>query len=120
MSPKALLLWDGQCGFCRRAVAQLQRRDSQQAFLALPYQEAPSPPMTAELREACARAAHVVTPDGQVLRAGRAVLYVLGRLGHPQLARLLSLPPLVWGVGLGYWLVARHRQLFSRVLFRRA
>ncbi|MGO9063290.1 MAG: thiol-disulfide oxidoreductase DCC family protein [Myxococcaceae bacterium] len=120
MSPKALLLWDGDCGFCRRGVLQLERRDAEGAFRALPYQEAPSPPMTAELREACARAVHVVTPEGRVLRGGRAVLYVLGRLGHPRLARLLGLPPLVWAVGLGYWLVARNRQLFSRVLFRRA
>ena len=120
MSQPALLLWDGDCGFCRRGVLQLERRDRQKAFRAVPYQQAPSPPMTAELREACARAVHVVTPDGRVLRGGRAVLYVLGRLGHPRLAGLLSVPPLVWGVGLGYWLVARNRQLFSRLLFRRA
>ena len=112
-----LLLWDGTCGFCRRSVAYLSRLDGAHRFRPLPYQEAPSPPMSPELRAACARAFHVVRADGQVLRAGRAALYVLGRLGHPLLAGFLGLPPLVWAVD--YWLLARNRRLVSRVLFRR-
>ncbi|HMK71935.1 MAG TPA: hypothetical protein VK454_01275, partial [Myxococcaceae bacterium] len=67
----------------------------------------------------CARAVHVVTPEGEVLRAGRASLYVLARIGHPLLARVLAVPPLLWIVELGYWLVARNRQFFSRLMFRR-
>jgi predicted DCC family thiol-disulfide oxidoreductase YuxK len=114
--PRALLLWDGSCGVCGRAVAWTQARDTAQALEPLPYQQAPSPPMTEALRAACARAVHVVTPEGEVLRAGRAVLYVLGRLGHPRLARLLALPPLVWGVELAYWFFARNRRLVSRML----
>ena len=119
-SQRDFLLWDGTCGFCRRSVEALERRDTGHLFFAVPYQEAPSPPMTPELRAACARAFHVVTQDGRVLRAGRAALYILGRLGHPRWAGLLSVPPLLWAVELGYWLVARNRALFSRVFFRRA
>ena len=122
MSPGSapeLLLWDGGCGFCRRSVEALVRADKGHAFLPMPYQEAPAPPMTPELRAACARAFHVLTHEGAVLRGGRAALYVLGRVGHPVLARVLSLPPLVWAVELCYWLVARNRQLFSRLIFRR-
>jgi len=115
----ALLLWDGDCGFCRRSVEWAERHDRAHAFRAVPYQQAPSPPMTPELRAACARAVHVVTPEGVVLRAGRACLWVLERTGHPVLSRVLGSPPLVWAVELGYWLVARNRQLASRVLFRR-
>ena len=115
----ALLLWDGECGFCRRSVEWVEKKDSAQAFTALPYQEAPSPPMTPALRAACARAFHVVRADGTVLRAGAAALYVLKQLGHPALAELLGLPPLSWAVELGYWVVARNRRLFSRLLFRR-
>jgi predicted DCC family thiol-disulfide oxidoreductase YuxK len=118
-SPPELLLWDGTCGFCRRSVEALARRDTEHAFRAVPYQEAPSPPMSPALRAACARAFHVVTRQGEVLRGGRAALYVLARLGHPLLARVLGLPPLVWAVELCYWLVARNRQLFSRLIFRR-
>jgi hypothetical protein len=75
--------------------------------------------MTPELRTACARAVHVVTSEGTVLRAGRAVLWVLQRMGYPVLSRVLALPPLVWAVELGYWLVARNRRIASRLMFRR-
>ena len=119
MTGPALLLWDGDCGFCRRSVAWAERRDAGHAFHAVPYQQAPSPPMTPELRQACARAVHLVTPEGRMLRAGRACLWVLERIGYPVLARVLALPPLVWIVEVGYWLVARNRWLASRVLFRR-
>lgn len=119
MSGPALLLWDGECGLCRRAVHWAERRDQGHAFRAVPYQQAPSPPMTPELRIACARAVHLLTSEGTVLRAGRACLWVLERTGHPLASRLLALPPLVWAVELGYWLVARNRRLASRLLFRR-
>ncbi len=118
-SAPELLLWDGTCGFCRRSVEALAAKDTQHLFLPVPYQDAPSPPMTPALRAACARAFHVVTKEGRVLRGGRAALYVLGRLGHPGWARVLGLPPLVWAVELCYWLVARNRQLVSRLIFKR-
>ena len=111
-----LLLWDGACGFCRRAIERVRRRDRDHRFDIVAYQDAPSPPMTPELAEACRRAVHVITADGQVLRAGRASLFVLGQTGHPILARLLALPPMVWLVELGYTLVARNRSLVSRLL----
>ncbi len=75
--------------------------------------------MTDELRRACAEAAHVVRPDGTTLKAGRASLHVAAGLGWRRTARLLSLPPLVWLVELGYYLVARNRSFFSRFFFRR-
>ena len=53
-----------------------------------------------------------------MLRSGRACLWVLQRVGHPVLARVLALPPLVWAVEGVYWLIARNRRLASRVMFR--
>jgi predicted DCC family thiol-disulfide oxidoreductase YuxK len=85
----------------------------------VPYQHAPTPPMTDALRIACARAVHVVTPDGRVLRAGPASLRVLERLGFRATATLLSIPPLVWLLEAGYWVVARNRPFLSRLTFRR-
>lgn len=84
----------------------------------MPYQHAPTPPMTDALRIACARAVHVVTPDGRVLRAGAASLRVLERIGFRGTAAVLSIPPLVWLVETGYWVVARNRPFFSRFFFR--
>ncbi len=118
MTEPALLLWDGDCGFCRRSVAWAERRDAGHVFHAVPYQQAPSPPMTPELRQACARAVHLITPEGRLLRAGRACLWVLERIGYPLVARVFAIPPLVWAVEVIYWLVARNRRFASRVLFR--
>jgi predicted DCC family thiol-disulfide oxidoreductase YuxK len=74
--------------------------------------------MDEALAAACRRAIHVVTADGRVLRAGRAALFVLARIGHPRIAALLGLPPLVQLVELGYAIVARRRRFFARFLFR--
>ena len=114
---QALLLWDGKCGFCRRCVAWVERADKEGRFQAMPYQEAPSPPMTDALARACAHAVHLVEPDGRVLRAGRAVLRVLEQLGWGPLARLLQTPPFIWAVELAYMIVARNRLVFSRWFF---
>lgn len=75
--------------------------------------------MTDELAQRCRTAVHVLTPDGSMLSAGRACLYVLERLGWTTVARLGRLPPLIWAVELGYWLVARNRGRLGSILPRR-
>jgi len=73
--------------------------------------------MTPELFIACKQAIYVVRPDGSMLRAGRAVMYILSHVGWGWFARFLALPPMIWFVELFYWLVARNRMFFSRFLF---
>ena len=111
-----LLLWDGDCGFCRRVVSSIERHDVRGAFEAVPYQQAPADRVGPAVREASAKAVHVVTRDGRVLAAGRASLFVLQELGWPRTARVLSLPPCVWAVELGYHVVSKHRGRISRWL----
>jgi len=74
--------------------------------------------MTPELARACDRAVHIVCRDGRLLRAGRAALFLAGELGWRRTSRILSCPPFIWLVELGYALVARYRGLVGRVLFR--
>jgi hypothetical protein len=73
--------------------------------------------MTPELAADCARALYVIRPDGTRLRAGRAILHMVGVIGHPTIARVLAWPPFVWMVEIAYWIVARNRHVFSRFLF---
>jgi predicted DCC family thiol-disulfide oxidoreductase YuxK len=118
-SSNHVILFDGACGLCRRAVDWVRSRNRAGLFEALPYQDAPAPPMTPALRAACARAVHVITRDGRVLSAGRASLFVLGELGYRRTATALGAPPLLWIVEAAYRLVARHRNFFGRFLFTR-
>jgi hypothetical protein len=74
--------------------------------------------MTDDLARHCTRAVHVLTPSGAILSAGRASLCVLSLVGYSRLAKVLSIPPLIWFVELSYWIVARNRRFFGRFLFR--
>lgn len=82
----------------------------------MPYQEVPNPPMTPALYEACGQAMHVLTRDGELLRAGRSALFVLEHLGFRRLARALNQKPFIWFVEVGYWLVARNRTRIGRFI----
>jgi predicted DCC family thiol-disulfide oxidoreductase YuxK len=108
-----LILWDGECNMCRRCAAWCKEK----GLDVCAYQQAPSPPMTPELYEACADAVHVVLPNGTVLKAGRAVLAILAALGWP--VGLLALPPFIWIVELAYTIVANNRSIFTHILFTR-
>ena len=74
--------------------------------------------MTDALAMRCVWAVHVITPDGTVLGAGRASLYVFDCIGWRRFARVFSRRPLVWLVEIGYRVVARNRGFFSHVFFR--
>ena len=107
------VLWDGACGFCRRWAEWVERRDTAGRFRVVPYQDAPSPPMTPGLRERCAKALHVITSEGRELAAGRAVLYILDGVDQRGPWRLAAKRPFVWLVELGYRFVAANRGRLS-------
>lgn len=116
------VFYDGECALCRRAVTWFQRSsggDAAATLRAVPFQDAPEPPMTPALRAACEHAVHVRTADGRILRAGRATLFLLERAGWRGTARVLAVPPLIWLFEIVYWLVAHNRNLFAHVLFTR-
>ncbi len=74
--------------------------------------------MTPSLYQACQRAVHVITVDGRIIKAGRAVMFVLEEIGYPiWLVRPFTWPPLVWLAELGYWIVAQNRPFFARFFF---
>ncbi len=113
------ILWDSECGFCRRSVDWLlDKVNDPDAFTAIPYQKAPRPPITDEIYEACVDAVHVVTPEGRVLRGGEACTYLLDRSSWAGAAAALKAPPLKWLLEPGYKTVANNRGLLSKVMFR--
>lgn len=113
---KHLVLWDGECGFCRRSVKWLLRHDRFGHLQAIPSQEAE---ISEELRAACQNAVHVLKSDGEILRAGRAILFCGTQTKWNRLARIGLWPVFLPFVEVGYALVARNRGLFSKWLFTR-
>jgi len=110
------VLWDGDCGLCRAAADWVRRRDRGGRLAVAAWQRAPSPPMTEALAAACRQAVQVVTRDGTVLAGAEAVAFVLGEVGWPRWARLLTRPPLRWVLRQAYAWLARHRGALSRLL----
>jgi predicted DCC family thiol-disulfide oxidoreductase YuxK len=115
MDDRHWVLWDGDCDFCRRWAGWLAARDTRGRLRIVPYQEAPEPPATPQLRAEAARAVQVVTSEGERLSGGEAILFALRHTDwHPQVARMLMRRPFLWGVEAGYWVAARNRGRLSR------
>jgi predicted DCC family thiol-disulfide oxidoreductase YuxK len=96
----------------------VERHDRERRLRVSAYQDAPSPPLTPEIRAAAAGAVQYVHPDGRFVSGSRAVFATLRRIGYPGPWRVLAWPPFVWVAELGYRIVARNRGFFSRILLR--
>lgn len=112
--PKHLVLWDGECGFCRRNVEWLLAHDRYGHLHSQPNQEAEISP---ELRAACQKSVHVIKASGEILRGGRAVLFCGQQTRWHQLARIATWPVFLPFIELGYALIAKNRGVFSKFLF---
>ena len=109
------LIWDGDCGFCRRSVQHLRLRLGDRVDFE-PYQTAhdrfPAIPLAA-FRDAV----HLVEPDGRVSRGAEAVFRALALGGRAlPLAAYRRLPGLAGVSEWAYCLVAAHRALASRLV----
>lgn len=77
--------------------------------------------MTPAMYEACKQAIHIITPKGEVIKAGRAGIFILEAIGYPRwLTRPFTWLPLVWLTEWGYRLVADNRVFFSKFIFTEA
>src|SRR5262249_13545247 len=112
--PKPLLLWDADCGFCRKWILRWQRITGDRVAYATSRAEGGRFPEIPP--EAFARSVQLVLPDGSVLSGAEAVFTALAEGGR-------RLP--LWGYRrvpgaraaseAAYALVARNRRFFSAV-----
>ncbi|HYO08275.1 MAG TPA: lipase maturation factor family protein [Tepidisphaeraceae bacterium] len=108
---KPLLIWDGDCAFCRRWITRWQHRTRGRVDYE-PYQRAaervPQVP-----REEFGKAVHLLEPDGTVARGADAVFRSLAHGGHAGGRAMLWLhrraAPFRWVSEAAYAFVARHR-----------
>lgn len=79
----ATLIYDGECGFCRRWVARVRRWDRRRLIAWVPHQasdlEARFPGVS---RAACTQRIHLVDAGGRVYAGAAAGREVLRRLPH--------------------------------------
>lgn len=114
LSRRPVLLYDGDCGFCRDAVEQLRRWDTHRALEYVPSKDRARlhwlPPLS---KAALDRAMHLVLPDGHVYSGARALVALLPLLPA---GRLLALPFRLPGAEaladrLYAWIAARRHRL---------
>lgn len=108
MSERHLLIYDADCGFCQWSADRLMARRG--PFDASPNSRHP------ELKERSKREIIVRLASGKELGGAYAVLFILQHTGWGWFAQLLSLPPFIWLLRAGYWVIARNRQRISRLL----
>lgn len=109
------LLYDAECGFCRRQVRRWRRAIGDRATFASYQAAAPAYPEIPP--ERLARAVHLIRPDGAVLSGAEAVFELLAMRPALRPLRTLyrALPPFAAISEWAYALVARHRSLVSRL-----
>src|SRR4051794_215605 len=113
-----IVLYDGECGFCRWAVAWALERDRDGVLSVAPIQSPTGAQLLADLDPAeRLRAVHVVHDDGRRESGGAAARAVLEATARP-LARLAGMSPRA--TELVYRLVAGNRSRVSRLVPRRA
>lgn len=110
---RPLLIYDGDCGFCRMWVRRWQTACGDRVDFE-PYQQAASrfPGIPVENFR---RAVHLAEPDGRITSAAEAVFRMLDISGVSRwpLMAYRALPPLRWTSEWTYRRVANHRGLMS-------
>lgn len=108
-----LLIYDGDCGFCRRQIALIERHDVGGLLEPVPLQRADLQRYGLS-REAAEEAMHLVSPGGEIWRgaaAAREILKLVPR-GRP-LAWIFKLPGAMFVAERVYGWVARRRHRFG-------
>ena len=112
---KPLLIFDGDCGFCRFWIERWKSLTGDKVDYA-PYQEVQTQ-FPSISKEACEQAVQLVLPAGKIYSAAEAVFRTLAFAGRARITLWLyqnfsGFRVLTEGF---YSLVARHRVLFSRI-----
>ncbi len=113
-----LVLYDADCGFCRRSLSALLRWDRDGRLRPLALQDPQAGELLGDMSPAERMASwHLISPDGRCWSAGKALVPLLRLLpaGGVPAAVFARFPRLT---DRGYRWVADHRSQLSRLLRR--
>ena len=113
--PPAVLIYDGDCAFCRAGVEWIRRRARPGAFEYLPCRSDERRRRYPEMEdETCMSAMQLVLPDGRTAAAEKAVLEVLRRIrGWRTLTWIYWMPGAKRIAATAYAAFARNRYRLS-------
>ena len=118
---RSVILWDGDCGFCRRSVVKLQSLDATQSFDFSPHQEYSDEELkrVGLSRRKCERELQLVTHDGKTFGGAFALNYFFAQQKGWKILVALSLcvPVVLLIEVLAYKAVASNRMTFSKIFF---
>ena len=109
------LIYDGDCGFCRDAVALVARWDRDRRVTLIPFQDHARVAGFALPLPALAAAMHLVLPDGRVFAGADAAAELLRLFpGKRWVAEICTLPGVLPVLRRAYAWVARRRHCLVR------
>jgi predicted DCC family thiol-disulfide oxidoreductase YuxK len=109
------LIYDGECGFCRRTVDWVRRRDREHRLVLLPFQDEDRVARLGIPLPALAAAMHLVRPDGRVFVGADAAPEILRLLpGGRVPAWLFRVPGVLPVARRVYGWIARQRRCLVR------
>ena len=112
---RATLIYDGECGFCRQAVALVSKWDRERRVTLIPFQEQARVAAFRIPLPALAAAMHLVLADGRVVAGADAAPDLLRLLpGKRWLASVFTLPGVLPVARRMYAWVARQRHCLVR------
>ena len=109
------LIYDGECGFCREAVALVARWDRDHRVTVIPFQDQARVAAFQVPLPALAAAMHLVLPDGRVFAGADAAAALLRLLpGKRWLAWIFAIPGVLPVARRVYAWIARRRRCLVR------
>jgi len=113
---RATVIYDGECGLCRKAVGRLQAWDRERRLEYVAFQD-PAVHRFGIALPALAAALHIVLPDGKTFAGADAAPHLLRRLpGKRWLAALFALPGVLPVARRVYRRIAERRHCLVRGL----
>lgn len=109
------LVYDGECGICRQAVALLKRWDREQVLRFVPFQDEAAVSRFGIALPALAAAMHLMLPGGRVYSGADAVPELLRLFpGKRWLAPLFRIPGVLPVARMIYSWIAQRRRCLVR------